>query len=154
MLHAIHLTRGWQTVAYRSNLAQCLSLHGSWAKNDFCILKWLEKRGRTFCAIWKLYEIQVSKFYCPKSFIGTKPHDLFTYYLCWLGAVVAEQSSCNRDHVACKAANIYHLGTLQKTFADFCTELLTIISGGWLHGEILLPILYISVLNVLKSNRY
>ena len=45
-------------------------------------------------------------------------------------------------------------GPSQKKFADSYTDLLTIISGGWLHGDILLPISYISTLNVLVSNRY
>lgn len=45
-------------------------------------------------------------------------------------------------------------GPSQKKFADAYTDLLTIISGGWLHGDILLPISYISTLNVLISNRY
>ena len=49
--------------------------------------------------------------------------------------------------------NIYYLA-LHRKFADSYTELLTIISGGWLHGDILLCISHISALNVLISNMY
>lgn len=40
--------------------------------------------------------------------------------LCCFPATTAELSCCHRDHLACKAKNIYYLAFYKKTFTDFC----------------------------------
>ena len=99
-----------------------------------------------------IYETQVSESFIVQKVLLAQSHMICLYVTSgWSGAAVGEEL-WQRPH-GLKTENIYYLA-LHRKFADSYTELLTIISGGWLHGDILLPISHISALNVLISNRY
>lgn len=74
-----------------------------------CLSGWKQIQRRIFCDMLKLDEILI--LVSISSFIGTLPHLFFKSVVCtcYCAVTSAELNGCDRDHVACKASNIYCL---------------------------------------------
>lgn len=58
---------------------------------------------------------------CEYIFIGTLPCSfIYAFSMAWFHDSLAELSSCNTDHVACEAENIYYLPFAENVYKSQC----------------------------------
>lgn len=106
------LKQGLATLTCRRSLLCCLFLYDPQTKDSFwCFLMGGEKsKEDIFLAMWKVCAIQISvKTKLP--FIGSQPRPFMTdsLWVLWALDYKTELSPWDKDHVACKAWNIYSL---------------------------------------------